>query len=64
MTSSTGCSGLMRSGFAAEVDHRVAHRGEIDHARHAGEVLQEHARRHERDFLLDVCASLSIQRAP
>ena len=30
--------------------HRVTHRRQVDHARHAGEVLQQHARRHERDF--------------
>ncbi len=35
---------------AAELDDRVAHRGEIDDAGHAGEVLQHDARRHEGDF--------------
>ena len=35
---------------AAEMVHRVAHRGEIDHRRHAGEVLHQHARRAERDL--------------
>jgi hypothetical protein len=39
-------------GVAAERDDRIAHRREIDHARDPGEVLQEDARRHERDFLL------------
>jgi hypothetical protein len=29
----------------------VAHRREIDDGRHAGEVLEENARRHERDLL-------------
>ena len=38
--------------IAAERDDAVAHRGEIDDAGHAGEVLQQDARRHERDFLL------------
>ena len=45
MTSSAGKSGLMRAGIAAEVAHRVAHGGEVDHGRNAGEVLQQHARR-------------------
>ncbi len=34
----------------AKLDHRIAHRGQIDHARHAGEVLQHHPRRHECDL--------------
>ena len=38
--------------IAAELHDAVAHRGQIDHAGHAGEVLQQDARRHERDFLL------------
>src|SRR5678815_987009 len=37
-----------------KIDHRVTHGCEIDDARHAREILQQHARRHERDFLLDV----------
>jgi hypothetical protein len=36
--------------LAAEVLHRVAHRGKIDHRRHAGEILHQHARRPERDI--------------
>ncbi len=42
MTSSTGWSGLILRGVAAERPHRVAHRGQVDDGRHAGEVLQEH----------------------
>ena len=38
---------------AADVGHRVAHRGEIDDRRNAGEVLQQDARRHERHLGLD-----------
>ena len=38
--------------IAAEPGNAVAHGGEIDHGGHAGEVLQEHARRGERDFTL------------
>ena len=39
---------------AAERDHAVAHGRQIDDARHAGEVLEQHARRHERDLVLQV----------
>ena len=35
---------------AAEMLHGVAHGGEIDHRRHAGEVLHQHARRAEGDL--------------
>ena len=38
--------------IAAERDDAVAHRRQIDDAGHAGEVLQQDPRRHERDFLL------------
>ena len=42
---------------AALVAHRVAHGGEVDDGGYAGEVLQQHARRVERDLLrrLGVC---------
>ena len=40
-----------RGRVAAHVGHRVAQRGEVDDARHAGEVLQDHARGRERDLL-------------
>src|SRR5205823_4579195 len=36
---------------AAEADDAVAHGRKIDNAGHAGEVLQQHAGGHERDFL-------------
>ena len=36
--------------IAAEMLHRIAHRGEIDHRRHAGEILHQYPRRPERDF--------------
>jgi hypothetical protein len=39
------------SRVAAEVVHGVAHCGEVDHGRDAGEGLQEHAARRERDLL-------------
>ena len=38
--------------IAAERHDAVAHRRQIDDARHAGEVLQQDPRRHERHFLL------------
>ena len=37
--------------IAAERRHRVTHRREIDDGGHAGEVLHEHARRPEGDFV-------------
>ena len=43
-------------GVAAKLDHRVAHRGEIDDRRDAGEVLHQHARRTEGDFVLFLAA--------
>ncbi len=41
-------------GVAAERLHRVAHRREIDHRRHAGEILHQHPRRAECDFMLEL----------
>ena len=37
---------------AAEPDDAVAHGGEVDHGRHAGEVLEQDARRREGDLPL------------
>ena len=39
--------GIDAVGLAAELDDRVAHRGEVDDRGNTGEVLHEHARRHE-----------------
>ena len=39
-------------GLATEGGDRIAHGGEIHHAGHAGEVLEEHARRAERDLAI------------
>ena len=50
MTRSAGTSGLTRRRVAAEVGHRVAHDREVDDRRHAGEVLEEDPRGHERDL--------------
>ena len=52
MTSSAGCSGLILRRVAAHALHGVAHGGQIDDGRHAGEVLQQHARRHEGDLVV------------
>ena len=63
MTRSHGTSGLTLLGISAERLHRVAHRREIDHARHAGEVLQDHAPRREGDLgLADVRGVVGGQR--
>ena len=43
-------------GIAAELVHRVAHRGEIDDRGNAGEILHQHARRAEGDFVLGLAA--------
>ncbi len=43
--------GVDAARISAHGAHGIAHRGEIDHRRHAGEVLQEDAPRHERDLL-------------
>ena len=41
-------------GVAAELAHGLTHRGQVDHARDAGEVLHDHARRGELDLLARV----------
>ena len=38
-------------GVAAELGNRIAHRGEVDHAGHAGEILQQDTRGAVLDFL-------------
>jgi hypothetical protein len=38
--------------IAAEMLHGIAHGGEVDHRRHAGEILHQHAGRAERDLAL------------
>ena len=43
-------------GIAAELLDRVAHHGEIRDHRHAREILQQHASRHERHFALPALA--------
>src|SRR5437868_4843185 len=48
ITSSAGIRGLIR--FGSPPCSRIAHRGEVDDARDAGEVLEENPRRRERDL--------------
>ncbi len=45
-----GDQGVDRGGVAPEVDHGVAHGGQVDHGRHTGEVLHEDAGRGEGDL--------------
>ena len=40
---------------AAHRLHRVAHRSEVHHRGHAGEVLEQNAGGHERDFVVGGC---------
>ena len=49
---------------AAELHHRVAHRGEVDDGGDAGEILHEHARRPVLDLALDVRALQGSSRTP
>ena len=62
MTRSTGTSGLILLRIAAERLHGIAHGGEVDHGRHAGEVLHQHARRAEGDLAGRALARLQPQR--
>jgi hypothetical protein len=50
MTSSAGASGLIFSGSPPSVGDGLAHGGEVDDARHTGEVLHDHAGRRELDL--------------
>ena len=52
MTRSTGTSGLIFCGSPPSLLHGVAHGGEVDDRRHAGEVLHQHAGRAEGDLAL------------
>ena len=46
--------------IAAHIGHRIAHRGEIDDARDAREILQEHAARTIRDLFRALAAGLPL----
>ena len=48
--------------IAVQRDHGVAHCGEIDHRRHAREVLHQHARRAEGDLVLFFAAIVDPRR--
>ena len=50
ITRSAGTSGLILPGSPPKSLHRAAHRGQVDHARHAGEVLQDDPGRFEGDL--------------
>jgi hypothetical protein len=41
---------LARLGSDPNGGQRIAHGGQVHHARHAREILQQHARRHEADL--------------
>ena len=60
MTSSAGASGLTFVASPPELLDGLAHGGEIDDARDAGEVLHQHARRGE----LDLHAGLGVRVPP
>ena len=47
-----------------QLDDRVPHRRQIDDTGHAREVLQQHASRHERDFLLDGPGRVPLSERP
>jgi hypothetical protein len=51
-------------GIAAEVTDGLAHRGEVDDARHTREVLHEHAGRGELDFHARVGGSIPLAQRP
>ena len=53
MTRWTGTSGLIFCGSPPSCAHRVAHRGEVDDRRNAGEILHQHARRAVLDLAVD-----------
>jgi hypothetical protein len=62
MTSSTGTSGLILFGVAAQGDDGVAHGGQVDDGRHAGQVLHEHALGREGDLLGVLAGRLAVTR--
>jgi hypothetical protein len=49
-------------GIAAELFDRIAHHRQVRDHRHAGEILQQHSRRHERDLALTALAVPSRER--
>ena len=49
---------------AAHVSHRLAHRGQIHHTRHPGEVLHNHPRRRELDLLTRIRIGVPARQRP
>ena len=47
--------------LAAEIRHRVSHRGKVDDCRHACQVLEQHPRRCERDLLRRRCCRVPVR---
>jgi hypothetical protein len=62
ITRSTGTSGLILRGSPPSLSHGVAHGGEVDHGRNAGEVLHQDAGRAEGDFVLVLAACCRARR--
>ena len=50
------------AGVASQPDDAVAHRGEIDHTRHTGEVLEQHAGRREGNFFHGVALHIPFRQ--
>ncbi len=63
-TRSTGTSGSMRLGVLPSRGGDVAHRGQVGQQRHAGEVLQHHARHDERDLVGALGVGLPVGELP
>ena len=61
ITSSAGTSGFIFFGSPPSV-HGFAHGGQIDDRGHPGEILQQHARGHERNFLV-LCLRIPLASA-
>ena len=49
-------------GIAAQRDHRIAHRRQIDYGGNAGEILHQHARGAERDLMLGLAPVVEPRR--
>ncbi len=61
MTRSTGTSGSMMLRILAGALGGRAHRREVDEQRHAGEILQQHARDHERNLVRTLAGGLPVR---
>ena len=48
--------------IASQLLDRIAHGGEVDDARHAGEVLHDHTGRGELDLMTRLCGRIPIQQ--